>query len=101
MAYVAVKNADGGENIGSAFHVGEGVFVTARHVVDGLQIVDVKPTHMLRVPLKEVIPEYTDEQIKSMTEMYRKKPTWPVFQNSLRVIKGPLFTQMRSLTLRY
>jgi Trypsin-like peptidase domain len=91
MAYVAVKNADGDENIGSAFHVGEGVFVTARHVVDGLQIMDVKPTHLLRLPLKEVNPEYTDEEIKSMTEMYRQEPTRAVFQNSLRVTKGPLF----------
>jgi hypothetical protein len=91
MAYIAVKNADGDENIGSAFHVGEGIFVTARHVVEGLQIVDVKPTHMLRRPLKEIIPEYTDEAIKSMTDMYGQEPTWPVFQNSLQITKGPFF----------
>jgi hypothetical protein len=34
MAYITVEK-DGDENIGSAFHVGDGVFVTARHVVEG------------------------------------------------------------------
>jgi hypothetical protein len=38
MAYVAVAHPDGSEAIGSAFHVGEGVFVTARHVVEGKEI---------------------------------------------------------------
>jgi hypothetical protein len=91
MAYVAVRNADGDENIGSAFHVGEGIFVTARHVVEGLEIIDVKLTHELRLPLKEVIPETTDEAIKSMTDVYGQAPTHPVFQNSLRITKGPVF----------
>ncbi|WP_406871958.1 serine protease [Aminobacter sp. P9b] len=29
-------NADGDQGVGSAFHVGDGVFVTARHVVEGM-----------------------------------------------------------------
>jgi hypothetical protein len=91
MAYIAVKNPDGDENIGSAFHVGEGVFVTARHVVEGLEIVDVKPTHPLRRPVQEAIPEYTDEAIKDFTDTTGQAPTWPVFQSSLRIIKGPFF----------
>jgi hypothetical protein len=33
VAYVVTKDAAGNTAIGSAFHVGEGVFVTARHVV--------------------------------------------------------------------
>jgi hypothetical protein len=91
MAYIAVKNAEGDESIGSAFHVGEGTFVTARHVVDGFSIVDVKPTHPFRLPLKEINPEYSDEEIKSMTDMYGHEPTSPVFQSSLRITKGPFF----------
>ncbi|WP_456249751.1 S1 family peptidase [Longispora urticae] len=35
IAYVAVKDCNGIDGIGSAVHVGEGVFVTARHVVEG------------------------------------------------------------------
>lgn len=41
MAYVSSTGADGGEAIGTAFHVGNGVFVTARHVVEGRTITDV------------------------------------------------------------
>jgi len=35
VAYVEVESTTGERGLGSAFHVGEGVFVTARHVVDG------------------------------------------------------------------
>jgi Trypsin-like peptidase domain len=91
MAYIAVKNSEGDESIGSAFHVGEGVFVTARHVVDGFTIVDVKPTHEIRRPLREVIPEYTDEAIKAIKDTLGQAPTWPVFQSSLGITKGPFF----------
>jgi hypothetical protein len=44
MAYIAVEHPDGTSGIGSAFHVGEGVFVTARHVVDGLRIREIATT---------------------------------------------------------
>lgn len=39
-----VSEADGDEGIGGAFHVGEGVFVTARHVVEGRKIKEVRVT---------------------------------------------------------
>ena len=32
IAYIDVEKKDGTRGIGSCFHVGEGVFVTARHV---------------------------------------------------------------------
>lgn len=41
MAYICSTGADGGEGIGTAFHVGNGVFVTARHVVEGRKIKEV------------------------------------------------------------
>jgi hypothetical protein len=44
MAYIAVEK-NGEEAIGSAFHVGEGVFVTARHVVDGTRIKEIRLTN--------------------------------------------------------
>jgi hypothetical protein len=89
MAYVAVRAADGSQSIGSAFHVGEGVFVTARHVVEGHEIVEVKPTHPLRRPIQEVIPEYTDEQVRGIAELSGQEPTWPIFQSSLKLSRGP------------
>jgi hypothetical protein len=91
MAYVAVTNADDVESIGSAFHVGEGVFVTARHVVDNVRINEVQATQAFRRPLKEGIPEYSDDAIAAIEKAIGQPPTWPVFQAPLHVIKGPFF----------
>lgn len=44
VAYVAVERSDGGQHVGTAFHVGEGVFVTARHVVEGFKILEISTT---------------------------------------------------------
>jgi hypothetical protein len=44
MAYIAVEAPDGSQSIGSAFHVGEGVFVTARHVLENRRVLEVRPT---------------------------------------------------------
>lgn len=43
MASIVVEK-DGDEGIGSAFHVGDGVFVTARHVVEGTEIKEIRLT---------------------------------------------------------
>lgn len=51
LAYVEVESPDGDLGIGTAFHVGEGVFVTARHVVEGKKIVEVGSTEALDVKL--------------------------------------------------
>lgn len=50
VAYVAVEHPNGDQSIGSAFHVGEGVFLTARHVVEGCRVVEVANTIDRRVP---------------------------------------------------
>lgn len=41
VAYVAVTDQDGNEFNGTAFHVGNGVFVTARHVVENMTIKEI------------------------------------------------------------
>ncbi|MDH5829273.1 serine protease [Luteimonas sp. M1R5S18] len=41
VAYIASTDNIGAEEIGTAFHVGDGVFVTARHVVEGRDIKEV------------------------------------------------------------
>lgn len=53
MAYVAVTHPDGTPGIGSAFHVGEGVFVTSRHVVEGLQITEIATTERAYLDAKD------------------------------------------------
>lgn len=44
LAFVAVIDANGDESIGSAFHIGDGIFVTARHVVENVKIREVATT---------------------------------------------------------
>jgi hypothetical protein len=44
VAYISVEKADGSPNIGTCFHIGENVFVTARHVVEGLKIREIATT---------------------------------------------------------
>lgn len=50
VAYVAVELPNGDQAIGSAFHVGDGVFVTARHVVEGRKILEIANTVHAYVP---------------------------------------------------
>lgn len=50
VAYIAVQTPKGDETIGSAFHVGDGVFITARHVVDGNKILSIGTTTERVVP---------------------------------------------------
>ncbi len=44
IAYVAVETPDEDERIGTAFHIGENVWVTARHVVEGNKILRIATT---------------------------------------------------------
>lgn len=92
MAYIAVTDAaEGKESIGSAFHVGDGVFVTARHVVENVKISEVRVTQAVRRPLKEVIPEYSDDAVQAIKNAIGQTPTWPVFQAALHITSGPYF----------
>ncbi|MFU8778848.1 MAG: trypsin-like peptidase domain-containing protein [Roseovarius sp.] len=38
MAFVTIIDGNGDEGIGSAFHIGQGIFVTAWHVIEGAKI---------------------------------------------------------------
>lgn len=44
VAFVAIVDAKGDEGIGSAFHIGNGIFVTARHVIEGATIKEIATT---------------------------------------------------------
>lgn len=59
VAYVAIINEKGDEGIGSAFHIGDGVFVTARHVVEGVTIKEIATTksgHLREEAEDKVVP---------------------------------------------
>jgi len=52
VAYVEVEDPALGRQMGTAFHVGDGVFVTARHVVEGNTVLEVGTTEQVYVPLE-------------------------------------------------
>jgi S1-C subfamily serine protease len=58
VAYICVEDKNKDEHIGSCFHVGEGVFVTARHVVEGMTVKSIGTT----VPYNE----YEDSDVKGV-----------------------------------
>lgn len=45
VAYISVEKPDGKFGIGTGFHIGDDVFITARHVVEGNHIQKIATTH--------------------------------------------------------
>jgi S1-C subfamily serine protease len=81
VAYISVELPNGDQSIGSAFHVGDGVFVTARHVVDGNKILEIATT------VERLLPDETGLiSTNGVKETFRSIPPTPG-----RVIRGPLF----------
>jgi hypothetical protein len=68
VAYVEVKKADGTPGIASAFHVGDGVFITARHVVEHQTIVEVATTQSW---LREIERDDDDSRGRRMEAITR------------------------------
>ncbi len=52
IACVVVKDSAGDLNRGSAFHIGNGFLVTARHVVEDVEIIEIVPGAFARQPVK-------------------------------------------------
>lgn len=95
MAYVAVRRRDGTRKIGSAFHVGEGVFVTARHVVQDHTIEAVMMTEQANIPLTG----RAAEEATSFLHSGDGPPTpvhW-VSNGPLTIRQGPYFHQDRAV----
>ena len=90
LAYVDVETPDGDRRIGSAFHVGDGVFVTARHVVEGNKIVEIKITEPVAVTATEYFRDIlsvdvSDSYISDYEDMIRNASgATPLFKHYLR-----------------
>jgi hypothetical protein len=87
LAYVAVSGPDGSVGIGSAFHVGEGVFVTARHVVEGMEVTEVCMTHRTFVRLDG--EEAIHAKVFVRTADGSDVPVHRVCNKPLQIAKGP------------
>jgi hypothetical protein len=88
MAYVAVSTSDGSERIGSAFHVGEGVFVTARHVVEEMTIKEVGTFASKYVRLTGEAAEQSRLTVKRGEDEYKAHRVDPAI---LEVVRGPFY----------
>ncbi len=100
IAYVDVEKPDGARGMGSAFHVGDGVFVTARHVVENNRIVEIKITEPVAVSSEEYFRsvlnvDVTDEYIEKYDEMIGDAaghpPLFKRHLSSLELVAGPQF----------
>lgn len=89
VACLEVCDSKGGVRNGSAFHVGDGVFVTARHVVANMSIVGVHLPTYRPVPLKKAFPQVTDAQLDAYRQALGHVPSWPVRPGTLTVMSGP------------
>ena len=77
VAYVTVKTIDGDESIGTAFHIGQGYFVTAKHVLEKNTLLEV----CLTQPLSILDGPHSDP----LTE--QERPTL------LTVVSSPIFAE--------
>lgn len=84
VAYVAVELPDGSQSIGTATHLGEGVYVTARHVVDGNRIVEVGSTERTIIRL----PEGTKSR-ETIVDSTGRWPAHTVHNQQITVTRGP------------
>lgn len=102
MAYVDVEMPDGTREIGSAFHVGEGVFVTARHVVEN-EIREIRISEPLPVRASEMFPELPDDRIQEwddeLEDVLGHVPFYKHWEGPLSIDTGPLFPENPNLDL--
>lgn len=88
VAFVAVSDPEtGGESIGTAFHIGNGIFVTARHVVEGKTISEIATTKHSR----NLIGSYVPREDKLSFSMPRR----------LTLIDGPKYPVDKSVDLAF
>jgi hypothetical protein len=91
MAYVAVRDDDGTESIGTAFHVGDDLYVTCRHVIEGKSILEIHRTEPAPVPYHQHFPNYPEDGLKQLTDILGQEPIFPVFPGAQTILEGPFY----------
>jgi hypothetical protein len=104
VAYVEVEEKSGDRSIGSAFHIGGGVFVTARHVVEN-KILDIRITEPMPVRAAEVYRKHgvSEENIQrsdeSLKEVLGHYPLYKHWDDSMEIESGPFFDNNENVDL--
>lgn len=97
LAYVDAELPNGDRGIGSAFHIGDGVYVTARHVVENNKIVEVKATDPVPITADEMFPdaspEFIEEYKASLTSVMGHEPMFKHWLDPLQIDRGPFFPE--------
>ena len=88
VAYLEVQGPNSDLRIGSAFHVGEGVFVTARHVLDGFRVTTVGSTEH---PLIELTGKDAEETEEFALDGDQLRPVHRVDNGEMEMAYGPYF----------
>jgi len=95
LAYLDVENGRGDHSIGSAFHIGEGVFVTARHVLEGQRIVACRSTEPVGIRAAELYPDLEPEKVaewdSAISKMMGRTPLYKHYAEPLTIVEGPFF----------
>jgi hypothetical protein len=91
MAYVAVRDDEGTEGIGTAFHVGDDLYVTCRHVIEGKSILGIHRTEPMPVPYRQLFPNYPEDVLKQLTDVLGQEPTFPVFPCVQSILERPFY----------
>ena len=104
VAYVDTESQEGDRRIGSAFHVGEGVFVTARHCVQDSAIREVKITEPVLITYKELEPgmppDFSYEEYDAAGEgVLGRKAMYKHWLAPLDVVEGPIFHENENVDL--
>jgi hypothetical protein len=87
-AYIEVELPNGDRHIGSAFHVGDGVFVTARHVVENNKILEICSTESTYIRLSDGDAE---KARIFMVENDQRIPIRDIANGIMRLKSGPYF----------
>jgi hypothetical protein len=83
-----VSERDGDEGIGAAFHVGDGVFVTARHVIEGRAIKGIRLTDADLFYQSKLYPKEENGAIRIDQESPRMCTD---IHGELKITSGPFF----------
>jgi hypothetical protein len=71
--------------------VGDDLYVTCRHVIEGKSILEIHRTEPVPVPYHQRFPNYPEDGLKQWTDILGQEPTFPVFPGVQTILEGPFY----------